>query len=107
MDQLLPPFIRDSFILRYALKADSAMVWKFRENFPMMTDREVQAIYARLSKHALKVSTDINLRCLAKLNSEMAGKICLDAGCGNGKLAEANTYTEYVGVDFVEHELWN
>ena len=111
MDQLLPPFIRDSFILRYALyivfKADSAMVWKFRENFPMMTDREVQAIYARLSKHALKVSTDINLRCLAKLNTEMAGKIVLDAGCGTGKLAETNSYTEYIGVDFVEHKLWN
>jgi ubiquinone/menaquinone biosynthesis C-methylase UbiE len=111
LDQLLPPVIRDSFIVKFALKivfkSDSGMVWNFRRRFPTMTDQEVHEIYARLSKHALKSSTDINGRCFAKVNTEMVGKSVLDAGCGTGKLAESNNYIKYVGVDFVEHVLWD
>jgi len=71
-----------------------------------MSDEEVQSIYARLSQHALKVSTDINSRCLVKVIDEMSGKDVLDAGCGTGKLAESRKFKRYCGVDFVEHELW-
>lgn len=111
IDQLLPPFVRDSRIFKFALKiifkTDSNTVWEFRKNFPTMTDQEVRDIYAKLSKHALKVSTDINSRCLNKIYEEIAGKVVLDAGCGTGKLAELKNYAKYVGVDFVEHELWH
>jgi ubiquinone/menaquinone biosynthesis C-methylase UbiE len=71
-----------------------------------MSDLEVQSVYANLSKHALKVSTDINSRCLDRVFEEMTGKVVLDAGCGTGKLAELRNYKSYIGVDFVEHELW-
>ena len=110
IDQLLPPLVRDSKVFKYALKiifkADSETVWEFRKNFPSMTDDEVRYIYSRLSKHALKVSTDINNRCLDKIKEEISLKTLLDAGCGTGKLAELKGYLTYVGVDFVEHKLW-
>jgi SAM-dependent methyltransferase len=93
LDQVLPPFVRDSFLMKQALKiifkSDSELVWNFRQNFPTMSEEEVQHIYARLSKHALKVSTDINTRCLVNVIDEMSGKDVLDAGCGTGKLAES------------------
>ncbi len=110
LDQVLPPFVRDSFLMKQALKiifkSDSELVWNFRQNFPTMSEEEVQHIYARLSKHALKVSTDINTRCLVNVIDEMSGKDVLDAGCGTGKLAESRNFKSYCGVDFVEHELW-
>ena len=111
VDQLMPPILRDSRIFKVALKIifknDSNTVWKFRQDFPTMTNEEVKEIYGKLSQHALKVSTDINSRCLRKINEEIAGKSVLDAGCGTGKLAELKSYAEYVGVDFVKHELWS
>ena len=92
VDQLMPPILRDSRIFKVALKIifknDSNTVWKFRQDFPTMTNEEVKEIYGKLSQHALKVSTDINSRCLRKINEEIAGKSVLDAGCGTGKLAE-------------------
>jgi ubiquinone/menaquinone biosynthesis C-methylase UbiE len=110
IDQLLPPLVRDSQVFKQALKvifkADSETVWEFRKNFPSMTDDEVRDVYSRLSKHALKVSTDINNRCLDKIKEEITKKTVLDAGCGTGKLAELKGYSKYVGVDFVEHNLW-
>jgi ubiquinone/menaquinone biosynthesis C-methylase UbiE len=110
IDQLLPPLMRDSQVFKYALKiifkADSKTVWEFRENFPSMSNDEVRDIYSRLSKHALKVSTDINNRCLDKIEEEVTAKTVLDVGCGTGKLAELKNYSRYVGVDFVEHKLW-
>ena len=111
IDQLMPPILRDGPIFKFALrivfKNDSIMVWKFRQDFPTMSDEEVKKIYAHLSQHALKVSTDINGRCLRQINEELAGKTVLDAGCGTGKIAELKSYTKYVGVDFVKHELWS
>jgi 2-polyprenyl-3-methyl-5-hydroxy-6-metoxy-1,4-benzoquinol methylase len=110
LDQVLPPFVRDSFLMRYAMKIvfrkESETVWQFRKNFWAMSDLEVESIYANLSKYALKVSTDINRRCLDKIFEEMTDKVVLDVGCGTGKLAELRNYKSYVGVDFVEHELW-
>ena len=110
LDQVLPPFVRDSFLMRHALKVifrkESETVWNFRKNFPAMSDLEVQSIYANLSKHALKVSTDINHRCLDKIFEEITDEVVLDVGCGTGKLAELRNYKSYAGVDFVEHELW-
>lgn len=110
-DQILPPVIRDSSLmklpLRLVFRNDFKIVWNFRQRFPLMTDEEIRETYEKLARHALKSDTDINRRCLDLLEIAIVEKKLLDVGCGTGKLAELSGFLEYVGVDFVRHPVWD
>lgn len=110
-DQLLPPVIRDSWLFRLALygifRGDSRIVWNFRRDFGQMSDVEVQNIYARLAKRALKVQTDLNESCIKKIGHWAQNSDVLDVGCGTGGLCTLIESKSYSGIDFVQHESWS
>jgi SAM-dependent methyltransferase len=111
IDQLLPPLIRDSRLFQLALwgilRTDTKVVWSFRRDFGRMSDEEVQQIYARLTKRALKVQTDLNESCIKRIRDLANKKDLLDVGCGTGALSTLLDTDSYTGIDFVHHQIWS
>ncbi len=95
LDQLLPPFLRDCRWLmiiplwllyqhRYKAYLD------FKEKALAMSEDEFREFYRLVSDTAVKRETDLNKASIAAILSNLsniAGEKILDAGCGNGFLA--------------------
>jgi len=108
LEELLPPFVRDSSIFRVAAKA----VWgdhidrlaDFRRRAPFLTPAEYEALYRDHPR--VHEGTDNSEACIRKITAEVVGDSICDIGCGTGILlkrirTERGNMGRYVGVDFV------
>jgi len=108
LEDILPAFIRDSFIFR----GFASLVWgkhisdlaRFRERAPFLTEEEYADLYREHPR--VHEGTDNSQACIDQIIKDVVGKSFCDVGCGTGFLAklikEARPdVTRAVGVDFV------
>lgn len=108
LDNWLPPALRDCYPLMYpiyrlASGKNTAMVMKYREHYPFLSDEEYSAYYALTSQDPLaQRPTDLNRHSIQFVLSHAQGSTnCLDVGCGRGWLAQklAETGLSVTGLD--------
>jgi SAM-dependent methyltransferase len=110
MEELLPPFARDTAFFRFAAE----LIWgkhisalaKFRQLAPFVTAQEYSELYrAHPRVHA---DTDNSLACLQRIAADALGPTVCDVGCGTGAVLRhmrANApaqFTRMAGVDLID-----
>lgn len=93
LDQLLPPFLRDSKwlmlpALKLVLGEHTAEYMEFKRRAPIMSAEEFRAAYRRMQTSFIDRETDLNEACTARILAEVQGKRVLEVGCGKGFLAK-------------------
>jgi ubiquinone/menaquinone biosynthesis C-methylase UbiE len=95
LDQLLPPFLRDSRLvmwlpLRLVLGRHAATFERFKDEAFTMSATEFADVYRSISDvSVLQGDTDLNDGCLAALLADVPVGPVLELGCGRGLLAGA------------------
>ena len=107
LEDIVPAFIRDSFLFR----GFAGLVWgrhikdlaRFRERAPFLTEQEYEDLY----KHHPRVheGTDNSQACIERIAADVVGKSVCDVGCGTGVLLKIihekrPELTQLTGVDF-------
>jgi SAM-dependent methyltransferase len=109
MEEILPPFVRDSALFRHAAK----LAWgrhidhlaDFRQRAPMLTAKEYETLYRQHPR--VHDDTDNSVACIDKIAANVIGDSVCDVGCGTGHLLrmirkhKGDAVSRYVGVDFV------
>ena len=109
MEEILPPFVRDSAMFRQAAK----FAWgrhidhlaDFRKRAPMLSAAEYEALYREHPR--VHDDTDNSTACIEKISANILGNSVCDVGCGTGHLLrmirkhQGDKVARYVGVDFV------
>jgi len=109
LDELIPPFIRDSkwFMLlpfKVLFGSKSNYFFEFKEKLHQMNTEDIAEIYRQTEDVHLARKTDLNNKCIDSILNNISGNKVLDVGCGRGYLTGLleNEY-DVTGVDFVEH----
>lgn len=108
LEDVVPPFLRDSGLFRRAAK----LAWgphidklaKFRERAPFLTAEEYELLYREHPR--VHEGTDNSEACIARIIKDVRGGSVCDVGCGTGvlltRIKEARPeLTRMTGVDFV------
>jgi SAM-dependent methyltransferase len=108
LEDVVPPFLRDSGLFRRAAK----LAWgphidklaKFRERAPFLTAEEYENLYREHPR--VHEGTDNSEACIARIIADVQGNSICDVGCGTGvllsRIKEARPeLTRMTGVDFV------
>ena len=108
IEDILPPFMRDSSLFRNIAK----LVWgshidhlaRFRERAPFLSAAEYEDLYRKHPR--VHAGTDNSEACIKRIVASVIGDSVCDVGCGTGALltrikAAANPPKRLVGVDFV------
>ena len=106
LDQWVPPFIRDSrvvmlpvFKLLFGAHARDFMDFKTRA--AGMSEEQIRSHYLKTASSHFDRVTDINSRCLEKIEQSIQGDSVLDIACGKGFLASRLASKHRVtGADF-------
>jgi ubiquinone/menaquinone biosynthesis C-methylase UbiE len=104
LEEVLPPFIRDSAPMRWLFRR----YWgpliddleSFRANIHHITEAQYDDIYARMPR--IQDETDNSTACLERISADLVGESILDVGCGTGflaRLAQQHTDAKITGVD--------
>lgn len=109
MDNLIPPFIRDSKLFAYPLfwllfKDKAGFFLNFKKNIPFLSKAEVLEYYEILSNAHIKRDTDLNRQSVDFILNNISGSKVLDIACGRGFLAKEiveKHLVEVTGMDFV------
>jgi SAM-dependent methyltransferase len=107
LEEVLPPFVRDSRVMRWIFRMHWGRlvddVESFRERIPFVTSDEYRQIYERLPR--VQDETDNSAACMERIFEEISGSKILDVGCGTGYLADwlkkKRPALEITGVDFI------
>ena len=107
LDNLVPPFIRDSKIFmgiwfRLLFGDKSKYFMEFKEKVPYLSQEEYENYYHLLSDVHLQRDTDLTEECVQRILSRIQGESVLDVGCGRGYLARKiarEKGMQVVGVD--------
>lgn len=107
LDQWLPPVLRDSRIFMYPffrlLFGRQALTFMdYRSMISDFSPEEIKKIYNKVATFNIDRDTDINSKCLDRIEGSIVGRTVLDIGCGKGYLASrlSGKY-QVTGVDFV------
>lgn len=108
LEDILPPFVRDSGAFRWAARR----VWgdhithlaKFRERAPFLSAEEYAELYRKHPR--VHEGTDNSAACISRILGSIAGESVCDIGCGTGALLRSIQATHpglnrLTGVDFV------
>ncbi len=108
IEDILPPFMRDSSLFRNIAK----LVWgshidhlaRFRERAPFLSAAEYEDLYRKHPR--VHAGTDNSEACIKRIVASVIGDSVCDVGCGTGALLTrikiaANPPKRLVGVDFV------
>jgi 2-polyprenyl-3-methyl-5-hydroxy-6-metoxy-1,4-benzoquinol methylase len=110
LEEVLPPFVRDSGLMRWLFRRHwGALVddiEQFRETIPFVTPAQYKAIYERMPR--VQDETDNSDACMARILQEIEGQRILDVGCGTGYLTqwihERRPELALTGTDFIIEE---
>jgi SAM-dependent methyltransferase len=110
LEELLPPFIRDSAPMRWLFRRHWGVlvddIEKFRAEIPFVTAEEYRSIYTRLPR--VQDETDNSAACLDRILASIEGQSVLDVGCGTGYLAQwlnaRRPELSITGTDFIIEE---
>jgi hypothetical protein len=112
LDNLVPPFLRDSkifmgvwFSLLFGDKSKYFM--EFKERAPHLSQEEYEKYYQLLSDVHLQRDTDLTGKCVQRILSRIQGESVLDVGCGKGYLVgkiASEKGIQVVGVDIAAPE---
>lgn len=87
LDNLLPPFVRDSKVFMYVpfwllFKDKSKIFFEFKDmNFPL-SESEFGRLYDDVQDVLIKRDTDLNDECFKEILKHVKGNNVLEAGCG-------------------------
>ncbi len=109
IDQMLPPFLRDSYWFMYPFvwlifKEKTKYFLTFKDRAPYLTEEEFTEYYVELVDKHIKRPTDLSKACVVKIMDEVVGPKVLDIACGRGYLVEklaTDKSLEIVGVDII------
>jgi ubiquinone/menaquinone biosynthesis C-methylase UbiE len=107
-DECVPPFIRDKKWFMYLpmkilFGKKAGLLFNFKEKFNETSDENIVHLYKELHDVGImQRDTDINTKCLKKLETAIKGKTVLDIACGRAFLCDKLS-KDYVvtGADFV------
>jgi SAM-dependent methyltransferase len=110
LEEVIPPFIRDSSFLRWLFRQHWGPlvddIESFRERIPFVTPAEYKSIYERMPR--VQDETDNSEACLARILGAIEGKTVLDVGCGTGYLTQwihdRRPDLKLTGTDFIIEE---
>ena len=112
LDNLVPPFLRDShiimtpfFLLLFGKKYRRFM--NFKENTLNLDYKGVVEYYKELSSFHINRETDLNKKSISFILNNIEGESVLDISCGKGFLANeiVKKYNkDVVGIDFIISE---
>jgi ubiquinone/menaquinone biosynthesis C-methylase UbiE len=106
LDQLLPPFIRDSrwfaYLFMYPVARDkTSLVLDFRERVHHMSPEELAACY-RETTGLISRETDLGASSFQYLLAQIENKVVVEVGAGRGHLARALSRKNHVtACDFL------
>lgn len=109
IEELLPPFVRDTALFRIA----ASLAWgehiaalaKFRQAAPFLSAEEYSELYRVHPR--VHAETDNSAACLERIAAETLGPTVCDIGCGTGALlrhvrnASKQAFTSMIGVDII------
>jgi SAM-dependent methyltransferase len=107
LEELIPPFIRDSRAMRWLFRLHWGRLIddleSFRVRIPFVTPEEYKDVYERHPR--VQDETDNSAACIERLAAMLVGKTVLDVGCGTGflvqNLAQMKPGHDWTGVDFI------
>lgn len=93
LDELVPPLIRDSRLLmapllRIVFGKQAPLVAQYKQKAQRMSHRQMRWAYHKIHPYEMKRETHLNARCVEEILKNAEGPRVLDAGCGNGFLAQ-------------------
>lgn len=109
LDNLIPPFIRDSRLImtplfRFLFGKKTNLFMDFKENAWQFDVEQMTNYYKELANVHIKRETDLNTKSLNYILSNLEGEKILDIACGRGYLAnrikETGNY-QVTGIDFI------
>ncbi len=94
LDQVLPPFIRDSrFIMKFGLRLlhgkNASVFMSFKKKAPFLSEEQFAAVYERFQDNPIERETDLNKECFDEILSSLTGKNVLEVGSGRCLLSDA------------------
>jgi SAM-dependent methyltransferase len=111
LEDVVPPFLRDSGLFRRAAE----LAWgphigrlaKFRERAPFLTEDEYELLYREHPR--VHTGTDNSEACISRIIADVRGGSVCDVGCGTGVLLSRikkarPELTRMTGVDFVVND---
>ena len=114
LDQLLPPFLRDSkifmwFPLKIIFSSKTKDMMEFKESIPFMSYEEYVSVYETTAPYHISRETDINPSCIQAILKYIIGPSVLEVGCGRGFLARKIKTAGYdvTATDIVFNERLN
>lgn len=107
LDNLTPPFLRDSKwfmypLLYFAFGKKTKHYLLFKEKAPYLSEKEFARYYKELASTFVERKTDLNEECVTEILSNLQGKTILEVGCGKGflsKLIAQDQKYQITGID--------
>lgn len=107
LEEVLPPFVRDSGAMRWLFRRHWGRLVDdledFRTRIPFVTAEEYRDVYARLPR--VQSETDNSAACIETIAGDLIGQTVLDVGCGTGYLlhvlAGRRPDIKFTGIDFI------
>ena len=109
LEELIPPFIRDSVLFRYLFRLHWGQhiddLASFRQRAAFLSPEEYRALYERHPR--VQDETDNSNACLERISQDTVGPSVCDVGCGTGFLLNfiaqkrAGEFDHFTGVDIV------
>src|SRR3546814_11705267 len=101
LEEVLPPFVRDSAAMRWLFRRHWGRLVDdledFRARIPFVTPEEYRDVYARLPR--VQSETDNSRACIDLIAGDMLGATALDVGCGPDRKSVAYGRSVSVLVD--------